>query len=394
LVDPPKFAFAPKTFKRRPLTIWRSERMNGMFLCALSGSMIALSTSAIAGPDQGAHRQGVDGGTVLLSESASAAILPRAGSDGEPLALAAPIDIDAVPVLKHIASTGAQLLELGKSHGLRTVTARSGDQFMILQVAPDGQAVVGGPQLEIPVDKLMTLASGQVKELGETHGLRGLYLRNGQEFQVLYVAPDGKSTIAGVMWDATGKNLTREQVAKIDGAIPTMVVEKDGSKRLAAAGNPNPLLGVERATFGIYGDPAAPRLWMIFDPYCSYSIRAFDQLKPYVVAGRIQLALVPISILDYETNGQSTPAAESLLSQDPSRMAEAWDHQSFRTQPSPEAATLLRRNDAMAESIGLKGTPTLIWRKADGSAGEIDGIPKNWDALVAEVEGAHNGSAR
>ena len=79
--------------------------------------------------------------------------------------------------------------------------------------------MVGGPQLDLPVDKLMTLASGQVNELGETHGLRGLYLRNGPEFQVLYVTPDGRATIAGVMWDATGKNLTREQVSKVDGAI-------------------------------------------------------------------------------------------------------------------------------------------------------------------------------
>ena len=48
----------------------------------------------------------------------------------------------------------------------------------------------------------------------------------------------------------------------------------------------------------------------------------------------------------------------------------------------------------IAEEIGLKGTPTLIWRKADGTTGEIDGIPKNWEALIAEVEGAHNVSAR
>jgi hypothetical protein len=34
-------------------------------------------------------------------------------------------------------------------------------------------------------------------------------------------------------------------------------------------------------------------------------------------------ALVLISIPDYETNSQSTLAAESLLSQDPARMAEA-----------------------------------------------------------------------
>jgi thiol:disulfide interchange protein DsbG len=250
--------------------------------------------------------------------------------------------------------------------------------------------VVGGPQLDLPVDKLMTLASGQVKDLGQTHGLRGLYLRNGREFQVLYVTPDGRATIAGVMWDATGKNLTREQVSKIDGAIPTVVVDKDGAKSIEAAARSDTLLSVEKASFGLAGDPAAPRLWMIIDPYCSYSVRAFDALRPYVKAGRIQLAVVPISILDYEDNGQSTPAAQSLLSQTPDRMVEAWDHQNFRLAASESAPALLEKNNRLAEAIGLRGTPTLVWRKADGSAGEIDGIPKDWNALIAEVEEAHS----
>ena len=371
------------------------------FLIAMSVSLVAVSTPAFAGPDEENRSIGV--GPTRHSEPGLASPSPAAAPPGarfandgqaEPLALAPPVDVETVPVLKHIAATGAQLLDLGEAHGLRSVSARSSDQFMILQIAPDGQAVVGGPQLDLPVDKLMTLASGQVKELGETHGLRGLYLRNGQEFQVLYVTPDGRATIAGVMWDATGKNLTREQVSKIDGAVPTMVVEKEGTKTLEVAAKADALLGVEHSAFGVYGDPAAPRLWMIFDPYCSYSVRAFDELKSYVVAGRIQLAIVPISILDYETNGQSTPAAESLLSQDPARMAEAWDHQSFRTPASPEAPPLLQKNNRIAEEIGLKGTPTLVWRKSDGTAGEIDGIPKSWEALIAEVEGAHNVSAR
>jgi hypothetical protein len=302
------------------------------FLIAMSVSLVALSTPAFAGPDE-ANRSG--GGPTGRSEPAiatpaSVAAPPGARSDDggqtEPLALAAPVDVETVPMLKHIAATGAQLLDLGEAHGLRSVSARSGDQFMILQIAPDGKAVVGGPQLDLAVDKLMTLASGQVKELGETHGLRGLYLRNGQEFQVLYATPDGRATIAGVMWDATGKNLTREQVSKIDGAVPTMVVEKEGTKTLEAAAKADALLGVEHSAFGVYGDPAAPRLWMIFDPYCTYSVRAFDELKPYVASGRIQIAIIPIAILDYETNSQSTPAAESLLSQAPARMAEAWDH--------------------------------------------------------------------
>jgi thiol:disulfide interchange protein DsbG len=352
--------------------------------------LIACSTLAFAGSDKATNDGSALSSTASGGGLKSAPSISAAPSAGQPLALAAPTDVDAVPILKHIASTGAQLLDLGAAHGLRSVSARTGEQFMILQIAPDGQAVVGGPQLDLPVDKLMTLASGQVKELGETHGLRGLYLRNGREFQVLYVTPDGRATIAGVMWDATGKNLTREQVSKIDGAIPTVIVDKDGAKSVEAAARSDALLSVEKAAFGLAGDPAAPRLWMIIDPYCSYSVRAFDALRPYVTAGRIQLAVVPISILDYEDNGQSTPAAQSLLSQNPAQMVEAWDHQNFRLAPSESAPALLEKNNRIAEEIGLHGTPTLVWRKADGSASEIDGIPKNWDALIADVEEAHN----
>jgi thiol:disulfide interchange protein DsbG len=358
--------------------------------------LIACSTLALAGSDnvtndwRSSLSRAASAGGLKTPPSISAA--PSAGVvmsvAGEPLAALS--DADAVPVLKHIASTGAQLLELGSAHGLRSVSARSGEQFMILQISPDGEAVVGGPQLDLPVDKLMTLAPGQVKELGETHGLRGLYLRNGGEFQVLYATPDGKATIAGVMWDATGKNLTRDQVSTIDGTIPTVVVDKDGAKAVEAAAKTDALANVEHATFGLAGDPAAPRLWMIVDPYCSYSVRAFDALRPYVKAGRIQLAVVPISILDYEDNGQSTPAAQSLLSQNADQMVEAWDHQNFRLAPSESAPALLEKNNRLAEDIGLRGTPTLVWRRADGSAGEIDGVPKNWDALIAEVEEAQS----
>src|SRR5580692_10654641 len=220
---------------------WRVKRMPRFSDFAAGVGLIACSTLAFAGSgnatnDGSSFSPTASEGGLKAPPSISAA--PGAGvvtsGASEPLALAAPTDVDAVPVLKHIASTGAQLLDLGSAHGLRSVSARSGAQFMILQITPDGEAVVGGPQLDLPVDNLMTLASGQVKELGETHGLRGLYLRNGSEFQVLYATPDGKATIAGVMWDAAGKNLTRDQVSKIDGAIPTVVV-KDGAKSAEAA---------------------------------------------------------------------------------------------------------------------------------------------------------------
>src|SRR5208282_3447591 len=115
------------------------------FLFAMGVSLVALSSPAFADPDAiegsgGAHSEI---GAIAAPRPSVPAPPARAKSESEPLALTAPSDVETVPVLKHIASTGAQLLELGEAHGLRSVSARSGDEFMILQIAPDGEAVIG-----------------------------------------------------------------------------------------------------------------------------------------------------------------------------------------------------------------------------------------------------------
>ncbi|MBV8243430.1 MAG: hypothetical protein JOY75_21805 [Hyphomicrobiales bacterium] len=99
------------------------------FLFATGVSLAALYTPALAGPDDPARSGSVVRGAenapgVTAGASPSSPADPMAiKSAAEPLALAPPVDIDAVPVLKHIASTGAQLLELGEAHGLRSVSA-------------------------------------------------------------------------------------------------------------------------------------------------------------------------------------------------------------------------------------------------------------------------------
>ncbi len=71
-------------------------------------------------------------------------------------------------------------------------------------------------------------AGAQLTDLGTEHGLRTVFARNGQTFQVFYITPDGQGAIGGVMWDSTGRNITRQQVSSIDGAIPT-VVDRHGN---------------------------------------------------------------------------------------------------------------------------------------------------------------------
>lgn len=40
---------------------------------------------------------------------------------------------------------------------------------------------------------------------------------------------------------------------------------------------------------------------------------------------------------------------------------------------------------AAVAAIGLRGTPTFVWRKADGTEGRTDGLPSDVDAFIASV---------
>ena len=194
------------------------------------------------------------------------------------------------PALQHIAAVGAAITEMGDYHGMRRVVARTGEQFMLLSATPDGQAVVAGLMSDLSAADLSQIAGGGLTELGMLHGLPGLLVKSGTQFQVFYATPDGQRVIPGVMWDAAGKNLTREQVAPVAGIVPSVTIgpaangpAQNSSTAGAAAPQAASALSVVQATsFGTIGNPSAPRLWMFIDPLCSFSVRAMQQLQPFV----------------------------------------------------------------------------------------------------------------
>jgi len=294
---------------------------------------------------------------------------------------------------RHVSEAGAAVEDFGTSHGMHLMAARGGDEFMVFEIAPDGAAAVAGAAVELTVDQLKTVAAGKIIDLGEQHGLRGFFVRSGPQFQVFYATPDQQRVIPGVLWDASGHDLTRAQVDRIPGAVPTVVVGAGGANEPTTA-SPTasppaapaiPLL--EKANLGVVGPASAPRLFVVIDPQCIYSVRAMQMLQPYVAAGRLRLSVVPLSILDGEDQGQSTRSALALLSKPSDQIVEAWRNGMVGGTPAPEAPERLRQNMQIAEAIGIKGTPTFVWRKADGTEGRIDGVPNSFDAMVASVGG-------
>ncbi|MGH7211195.1 MAG: hypothetical protein ACREF1_06995, partial [Acetobacteraceae bacterium] len=158
-----------------------------------------------------------------------------------------------IPFVQHVASAGAVVSDLGLSHGLRAIAARADDQFMIFQITEDGQAAVSGAMTDLTSAQLAAVASGNITELGTQHGLRGLFVRSGAQFQVFYATPDGQRVIPGVMWDAAGKDITRQQVAHVPGAIPTVVVGGAATAASTEAAAPAALPLVRKASFGTVG---------------------------------------------------------------------------------------------------------------------------------------------
>jgi thiol:disulfide interchange protein DsbG len=318
--------------------------------------------------------------------------IPQAGAP-EPVAVARPAAqlpeaLAGLPFVQHVASAGGAISDFGVSHGLRSIAARNGDQFMIFQITPDGQAAVSGALTDLTAAQLTAAANGNVTPLSTQHGLDGLFVRSGAQFQVFYITPDKERVIPGVMWDAAGKDLTRAQVANVPGAIPTVVVGDVASAKMdpkPGASSVSALPLVQKATYGTVGSALAPHLWMLIDPQCVYSVRAYQMLHPFVEAGKVQLSVIPLSVLDYEDKGQSTKSALALLSKPGEQLVSSWQAGNVNDPPIPAAAARLQANMAIAQAIGLQGTPTLIWKKADGTEGRIDGVPTSVEALLASI---------
>jgi hypothetical protein len=330
-------------------------------------------------------------GPVVMAAADPPPATPTAPAPSKPTGVAAsadtagpvvPPEFSNLPFARRVAAAGARLFDLGMTHGLHLVAARHGDEFRVFSILLTGDAAVEGAPIELSPAQLKVIASGNVKEVGRQGGFVGYFARSGPSFQVFYETPDGQALVPGVLRDAQGRNITRSQVSDIPGAIPTVEVTGNGGPQRATAAT---LAAVEKASYGTVGPASAPQLFMLIDPQCIYSVRSYQQLRGFAQAGKIRLLIVPLSVLDYEDHGQSTRSALALLSKPADQIVPAWQAGDVAGPVSPNSEARLRQNMAIAEAIGVKGTPTFVWKKPDGTIGRIDGVPPDIGGLVASV---------
>lgn len=266
------------------------------------------------------------------------------------------------------------------------------------------QAVPRATIAASPALRRIASKGAKLYALGTSHGMMGVFARNGRYFQVFYITPDGRAAIAGIMWNDAGRNITVRQVRDVPDLTPTVRLGPVGDRRIAhhaayrvpgGAGSPTSpgslpsgslFQALAISDHGTIGRRGAPRLWMFMDPLCSYSNAAMRQLMPEVRAGRLRVSVVPLSILDYEDHGMSTPEAKIMLSQPGKLMATDWIDRGLADERAASGASRkLAFNMEIARAIDLKGTPTFLWRTDTGGFGRSNGLPSDLSGVIASI---------
>lgn len=178
-------------------------------------------------------------------------------------------------------------------------------------------------------------------------GLRGFGASTqGQEIAI-YLTPDGEHAIIGTLLDSQGNDLSEAQL--------------DQHVRAALEAQTWQLL--EESHWIQDGAPDAPRLIYTFtDANCSYCQQFWEQTRPWVEAGEVQLRHIMIGVLAPDSPAK---AAVLLGAQDPST--------AFQRHKMGEAITVSAQprdiedqvyaNNQLFEGLGLYATPTSAFQR-------------------------------
>lgn len=184
-----------------------------------------------------------------------------------------------------------------------------------------------------------------------------------QQPLAIYLTADGKQAIIGSMIDAKGADLSEEPLSRL--------VSKPINEKIWKA--------LERSTWIVDGLKNAPRVIYTFtDPNCPYCNKFWNEARPWVKDGKVQLRHVMVAILGPTSPGK---AAALLSSQDPQVALTQHEQQQGSggvkplAQVSPKVRAQLDANQSLMQQLGFSATPTILYKDANGNLQNMQGAP-------------------
>ncbi|AXZ89092.1 TPA: thiol:disulfide interchange protein DsbG [Pseudomonas aeruginosa] len=222
-----------------------------------------------------------------------------------------------------------------------------------------------------PVESyLMSKGNTIAQAFPAASGMKGIVVDNGAEKRLFYVTPDGKSLLAGVMFDTQGANLTSVDLAR------TATVEPVPQSSQSADSLAQAWKRAEQLKWLAEGD-ADRVMYAFFDPNCAYCHELWGMLRAPVAAGDVQVRWIPISILRASSNELNAAiyqqaATEGVLVP----MAEMAKRQLQPATVTEDIRQSLADNLALFRQAGFRRTPMILYRDRDkGQVKVFEGAP-------------------
>ncbi|WP_313740648.1 thiol:disulfide interchange protein DsbG [Pseudomonas sp.] len=240
---------------------------------------------------------------------------------------------------------------------------------MRLSLLPLTLALLGAPlaqaaELSAPVQQIEAKGAVIKGRFDAPSGLQGYAAEYQGNALALYLTADGQHVLVGNLFDAKGNDLSAKPLDEL--------VYQPMSKATWSQ--------LEQTTWIADGKPDAPRTLYVFsDPNCPYCTMFWEQARPWVKAGKVQLRHIPVGIIRPDSLGKS---AALLAAKDPAKALH--DHEA-----AGKASTLkplaqipapiekqLQANLRTMEALGLHATPAIFFLDEEGRLQRQQGAPQ------------------
>ncbi|MEW7858069.1 thiol:disulfide interchange protein DsbG [Pseudomonas chlororaphis] len=231
-----------------------------------------------------------------------------------------------------------------------------------------GAALLQAPLLhaeELPeaVKKIEAKGAKIVGSFDAPDGLKGYAAQYQNRGMALYLTPDGKHVLLGNLYDADGKDLSAEPLQKL--------VYAPMAKAVWAK--------MEKSHWIADGKADAPRVIYLFsDPNCPYCNMFWEQARPWVNAGKVQLRHIMVGIIREDSPGKS---AALLAAKDPQQALQDHEKAGKGSSLKPlakipaEVQAKLDANMALMDELELSATPAIFYMDDKGELQQQQGAP-------------------
>lgn len=208
----------------------------------------------------------------------------------------------------------------------------------------------------------------------ENSGMVGLVLepQGGGSKQIGWASADGRYVTPGPLFNSQGEDLNAMAMAEHGGVL--------GAQELADRIMENDL--------GFVAGKSGPVLTVFFEPYCGYCNRLFEEIKPRIDKGEIQVRFLMVPFLRPDSAARG---AEITFAKDPYKALTQWEERSDKAEAeeasaSPEQQAQIQSYGTLFNEANLGGTPaSLMCDKSTGQLEVIRGFPPNMGQVIANI---------